>query len=163
MLGTGVFAIALAIGFFALANQNFTGFFGLPKAAESALTEPSLPENSGKPPESAGLGAELSISVLKESRLSAEIFIEEKIPGCPETTDANILVKNIGGEKIEALKIRASPQLGILACADCIIDSLGIGESKTVFLRLCNASDEGTGIIVSSANTGQVEIKIESK
>jgi len=133
----------------------------LPKKTGSAITGPSSLENNEKIPKKTGLGAELSISVLKKSRLSTELFLQQRIPDCPETTDANILVKNTGNEKIEALKIKASSQLEIRACAACVVDSLGIGESKTVFLKLCNASGESPVITISSANTDAFEINAE--
>ncbi|MDD5163442.1 MAG: hypothetical protein PHD95_04505 [Candidatus ainarchaeum sp.] len=161
LLGISVFAIVLGIGFFTLANPSLTGFFGLPKGTESAIAGlPSL-ENNEKIPEKTGLGAELSISVLKKSLLSAKLFLQGRIPNCPETTDANVIVENRGNEKIEAIKIKTTSQLQIRACSNCTVDTIGIGETKKIQLKLCNASEETPLIIVSSANTEQIEIRVD--
>lgn len=153
-----VLAVAI-IGFFALTNREITGFFSLGEKNNPVKNNVQQGNNS-KETENR-LGADLSFEVIKKSELSARLFLQNKIPVCPETTDANILIENKGNEKIEALKIKSASQLQIRACADCIIGSLGVGESKIVLLKICNNSGESQAILVSSANTEPVEIKIE--
>lgn len=147
-----------AIGFFILGNPTITGFFAMP----SVQNQPVLYSNNGTS-ENNGLNAMLSIEVLKNSELSAELFLQQNIPDCPETADANILVKNTGNWKVEMIKIKISPDLKAIACANCTIESLGIGESKTVSLKLCNASGKNHAISVSSANSDLIELKIPEK
>ena len=160
MQKTKIFAliamIVIVAGFFALNNRQLSGFFSL--SEKNNPDENKIQENGNA--KEADFGAELSFEVLKKSELSAKLFLQDKIPDCPETTDANIFVENKGNEKIEALKVKAVSELQIRACSNCIVESLGIGESQEIQLKLCNASEENPLIRVSSANTEQVEIKI---
>lgn len=155
-----VFAFA-AIIFFVSDRGFFTGFFGVgtgkqePHDAESPVLGTIEKDNN----EIQSFNAALSFEVLKKSKIFAKLELNKKISDCPEAIDANVLVENTGSAPVEAVKIKTSPMLETRACNNCIMERLGVGETKTVSLKICKASDKNPVILVSSANAETIELK----
>ncbi|GEM_PF-2648907 len=156
--------VIVAIGSLALNGGKISGFFGLTSGTEKSadpIQQAVLDanKNSRADSNSAAVSAALSFEVLKKSSISAKLELNRKIPACPETVDANVLVKNTGNAVVEALKIKASSGVEIRACNNCLAEQLGIGEEKTVFLKLCKQLDNNSLVLVSSANAETIELK----
>jgi len=104
--------------------------------------------------------AGLSFEVLRPTTLEASLE-QKTIAECPQETETEIAVKNIGSSAAEKLFLEFGPGVKVIACENCFLEEMKPGQEIKARARLCLETISQNKLIVGSANSSSIEIRLQ--
>lgn len=158
IVSVGAVLLALALLSFLSADPFIgTGFFSMQAPAE----QETILEAQEEQGETERLGARLSYEILKPTTIEAELKEPAVLKDCPEETELEMIVENVGASKAEKVFLEFEQGIKVIGCTNCELDYLDAGKSVVAKAILCLETDNKNAVFVGSANSNLLELLLE--